>query len=300
MGEFDTTIGFTLVGILLNTFLWGVNMSQFTSYWGSPKDPLWVRLGIMFLFVLNAAQAATVLYMAWFYCVLNFNNPSVVATSLWPYPFTAFTTAIIALINQLFQTYRIYKFIPNKPLVGLLVVAILATCGMGIAAAIQSWIFSELAKLVSLQPVVEANLALQTTVDVGISIILSFSFARSKTDFKNTNQVLNLLIRGAVQSGIFTSIFALGTLLSFRFSPGTYMIALFAVPIGRIYVHTILDHLVGREELRNMLSNSGARINVNVHTTVDRSGGSESIALRNQTLHRKDSLSVKSPANHDA
>ncbi|KAJ6632120.1 hypothetical protein B0H10DRAFT_5194 [Mycena sp. CBHHK59/15] len=283
MREFDSTIGFTLVGILLNTFLLGIVTSQFATYSGSKyKDPVWVRAGVAVLFVINMTQGAAVLYMGWFYCVANFTNPSVVAISLWPYPFTALTTAVLALINQLFQCYRIYKFTASKILVGVIVAAALATCGMGLAAAVQSWIFSELAKLLALQPVVEGNLALQTTVDVVISIILSFSFSRSKTDFKRTNQVLNVLIRGAVQSGVFTSIFALGTLLSFRYSPGTYMIAIFALPIGRIYTHTLLDHLVAREQLRNILSNSANLVNVSnrSHST------SENIALKNQSMHK--------------
>ncbi|KAJ6628568.1 hypothetical protein B0H10DRAFT_160288 [Mycena sp. CBHHK59/15] len=280
MGEFDSTIGFTLVGILLNTFLLGIVTSQFATYANSKyKDPVWVKSGVAVLFVINMTQGALVLYMGWFYCVANFNNPSVVAISLWPYPFTALTTAVLALINQSFQCYRIWLFTQSRILVGVIMATALAACGLGIAAAVQSWIFSELAKLLALQPVVEANLALQTTVDVVISIILSFSFSRSKTDFQRTNQVLNVLIRGAVQSGVFTSIFALGTLLSFRFSPGTYMIAIFALPIGRIYTHTLLDHLVAREQLRSILSNSANFVNV--------SGGrstSDNFALKNRSM----------------
>ncbi|KAJ7467507.1 hypothetical protein FB451DRAFT_1258724 [Mycena latifolia] len=263
MGEFDQTIGFTLMGVTINTYLTGVIMSQFFTYWNSKfRDPWWLKSMVAFLFIINITQAAAVVYMSWFYCVTNFANPEVVAISLWPYPFTAFITAVVALINQMFQAWRIYVFTNNKILVGFLVVAALATCGMGIAAAIQSWILSELAKLIALQPVVEANLALQCAIDVIIAIRLTVSFSHSKTSFGRTDKVLNRLIRTAVQSGFFTAVFALGTLLSFRFSPGTYMIALFALPIGRIYTHTMMDHLITREQLRNLLSNGGNLISV--------------------------------------
>ncbi|KAJ7463625.1 hypothetical protein FB451DRAFT_1265074 [Mycena latifolia] len=251
MGEFDQTIGFTLMGVTINTYLTGVIVSQFFTYWNSKfNDAWWLKSIVAFLFIINITQAAAVVYMSW-----NFANPSVVAISLWPYPFTAFMTAILALINHMFQAWRIYVFTKSKILVGFLVVAALATCGMGIAAAIQSWILSELAKLIALQPVVEANLALQCAIDVIIAIRLTVSFSHSKTSFVRTDKVLNKLIRTAVQSGFFTAVFALGTLLSFRFSPGTYMIALFALPIGRIYTHTMMDHLITREQLRNLLSN---------------------------------------------
>ncbi|KAJ7452738.1 hypothetical protein B0H11DRAFT_283318 [Mycena galericulata] len=258
MGDFDNTIGFILAGVLLNTLLAGVVASQFSTYWSSKfDDSLWVRLGVLGLFIINATEVATVLYMVWFYCVSNFNNPDVIATSLWPgVPFTALTTAVIALMNQAFQTYRIYKFTDSKILVGVLAAAAIATWGLGFAAAVQSWIFSELAKLATLRPIVEANLALQTAIDVAISVILSISFSRTKTSFRSTNRVLDSLIRGAVHSGVFTSLFALGTLLSFRYAPNTYMIAIFALPIGRVYTHTLLDHLIGREKLLTILSGS--------------------------------------------
>ncbi|KAJ6514315.1 hypothetical protein C8R47DRAFT_1090920 [Mycena vitilis] len=263
MGEFDQTIGATLLGVLINTYLTGVIMSQFFTYWLSNyKDPWWTRCLVAFLLVVNLTQAGAVVYMSWFYCVQNFANPSAIAVSLWPYPFTALGTAVLAITFQAFQAWRIYAFTRNKFLLGGLVVTSLATCGMGLAAAIQSWLFSELDKVAALQPIVEANLSFQTAIDVTIAAILTWIFSNSKTSFKKTDRVLNRLIRTAVQSGSFTAVFALGTLFTFRFAAGTYMLAIFALPIGRIYTHTMMDHLITREELRAILSNGGNIVSV--------------------------------------
>ncbi|KAJ7151915.1 hypothetical protein C8R43DRAFT_1004650 [Mycena crocata] len=294
-GEFDQTIGFTLLAVTINTYLTGVIMSQFFTYWMSKyEDPWWTRSLVAFLFIVNVTQAAAVIYMSWFYCVTNFTNPNVVAISLWPYPFTALTTAVLALVTQTFQTWRIYLFTRSKLLALVLLVTALPTCGIGVAAAVQSWIFSELAKLVVLQPIVEANLALQCAVDVAIAIIMSVMFSRSRTSLPKTDKVINRLIRTAVQSGSFTAVFALGTLLSFRFSPGTYMLGLFALPIGRIYTHTMMDHLICRDELRNMFSNGGgivsfpvfdlatATLNFNLNTATP-TGGTETIIMQDTT-----------------
>ncbi|KAJ7463575.1 hypothetical protein FB451DRAFT_457146 [Mycena latifolia] len=255
MGEFDQTIGVTLMGVMSNTYLTGVIMSQFFTYWNSEfEDPGWLKSMVAFLFIINITHAAALVYMSWFYCVTNFANPRVAEIALWPYSLTAFMTTVLALINQMFQAWRIYVFTKNKILVGSLVVAALVTCGVGITAAIQSWILSELAKLIALQPVVEANLTLQCAIDVIIAIVLTVIFSRSKTSFRRTDEVLNRLIRTAVQSGFFTAVFALGTLLLFRFSPGTQIFVLFALPIGRIYTHTMMDSLITREELRDLLT----------------------------------------------
>ncbi|KAJ7463560.1 hypothetical protein FB451DRAFT_1264895 [Mycena latifolia] len=239
MGEFDLTIGVTLMGVMINTYLTGVIMSQFLTYLNSSASM------VAFLFIINITQAAAVVYdLVRRKCMVsrrNFTNPSVVAIGIWSYPFTAFVTAVLA----------------NKNLVGFLVVTALATCGMGIAAGIQALILSELAKLIALQPVVEANLAPQCALDVIIAIVLTIIFSRSKTSFGRTDEVLNHLIRTAIQFGFFTAVFALGSLLSFRFSPGTFMIELFSIPIGRIYTHTMMDYLITHEQLRNLLTKSG-------------------------------------------
>ncbi|KAJ7882489.1 hypothetical protein B0H13DRAFT_2344571 [Mycena leptocephala] len=284
MGEFDQTIGFTLMGVTVNTYLTGVIMSQFFTYWNSRyQDLCWIKALVAFLFVVNATQAAAVVHMS-LYCVANFANPQVVAISLWPYPFTALTTAVLAFTNQMLQSSRIYLFTRNKTLVGFLVAGSLAACGTGVAAAIEAWIFHKLAKLVLLQPIVEVNLALQCAIDVIIAAVLTVVYSKSKTTFIRTDKVLDRLIRTAVQSGFFTAVFALGTLLSFRFSVDTYMIGLSALPIGRIYTHTMMDHLINREQLHKNLSNSGNITVSNFDATGEGSGGASDgtvILLRN-------------------
>ncbi|KAF8210028.1 hypothetical protein K438DRAFT_1960254 [Mycena galopus ATCC 62051] len=206
-------------------------------------------------FIQLQALGAAVGYMAWVYCVTNFTNPEIVASFLWPHSFTAITTAILAILNQILQAWRIYLFTRNKILFGFLAITSLATCGIGFYAAIGTWIFSEWPEPHALHPAAEANLSLQCAIDVIIAAILTRIYSKSKTAFSSTDTVLNRLIRTAVSSGSFTAVFALGTLFAFRFSPETCMVALFGIPIGRIYTHTILDHLVRRQELRSILNN---------------------------------------------
>ncbi|KAJ7055737.1 hypothetical protein C8F01DRAFT_1258114 [Mycena amicta] len=233
-------------------------MSQFWRYWiAKYPDPIWIKCLVGFLFVINSSQAGTVIYMAWWYCVTNFNVPAAAKVALWPFPYTAFCTALLALTNQIFQLYRIYLFTSNRILCLLLLAAALAACGTGIAAAVGAWLAHTLPKLKALKPIVTANLSIQVAVDVIIAVVLSVSLTRSKTSIAKTDRVLDTLIRTAIQSGSFTAIFALGTLFSFRFATGTQMLGLFALPIGRIYTHTMLDHFISRDSLRNLLSDDG-------------------------------------------
>ncbi|KAJ6493377.1 hypothetical protein C8R45DRAFT_1136562 [Mycena sanguinolenta] len=254
-------LGFTLMGVIIDAYLTGVIMTQFSTYLTRDlpghDDPLWVKCLVAFLFVVNISQAAAVAYMAWFYCVTNFANPEIVYYNLWAYPFTALTTAILAITNQMFQTWKIYLFTRNKTFVVFLTATSMAACGVGITVAVKSWFIVEFPKLAVLQPIVEANLALQCAVDVIIASILTLTLCKSRTSFAHTDRILNRLIRTAVQSGSFTALFALGNLFSVHFSPKTSMLSLFMLPIGRIYTHTMMDHFVSREQFQHIPPNNG-------------------------------------------
>jgi len=67
----------------------------------------------------------------------------------------------------------------------------------------------------------------------------------------------------AIQSGVFCTIFALGTLITFRVTPQSNLFCLFAFPAGRIYTNTLMDTLNVRYGLRDILNETRA-INISV------------------------------------
>ena len=97
-----------------------------------------------------------------------------------------------------------------------------------------------------------------------------FVLSRSRTGFRKTDTIINRLIRGAIQTGLFASIFALADLFSFVLHGDTNLYAMFAFPIGRIYTNvspfdkkgntgivnrdqqTLLDTLNARIDLKNL------------------------------------------------
>ncbi|CAK5284819.1 unnamed protein product [Mycena citricolor] len=304
---FYNTLGCILVGMIFNTCLMGVLIPHFYRYWATKfNDPLWIKLFVLFLFLFNASQTAAVCYLTWFFMVENFTNKAAVQIDLWPFPYTAISkwplkvnsqglkpfagTAILALIFQVFQTWRMYAFNKNKPLALFLGATALATCGLGVAAGIRSWILADLKKLFVLGPIVKANLAMQCGLDIFIAAALSVIFERSKTSLKRTDQVLNRLIQTAVQSGFFTAVFALGSLFAFHFGPRTSVISVFALPIGRIYTHTLMDHFNSRLELRRLLNNDGNVITMPQFAGPHgRAGAVDTIMLSNSRLNASES-----------
>jgi hypothetical protein len=68
-------------------------------------------------------------------------------------------------------------------------------------------------------------------------VTLIIIFSRSRTGFRKTDTVLNRLIRGAIQTGLFTGIFSMADLITFVVLPNTNVYVMFAIPLGRIYTN---------------------------------------------------------------
>ncbi|TFK37449.1 hypothetical protein BDQ12DRAFT_724281 [Crucibulum laeve] len=96
-------------------------------------------------------------------------------------------------------------------------------------------------------------LVLQTATDLILNGLLIYILARQRTGVQRTDTVLKRLIRGAVQSGLFVTVFAMGDLFSFRFRSATNLYAMFAYPIGRVYTNTLMDTLNTRVNLRAIM-----------------------------------------------
>ncbi|KAJ7640753.1 hypothetical protein DFH06DRAFT_621401 [Mycena polygramma] len=247
MGELDTTVGPLLVGILFNTYLYGLVTSQYLDYWNHQfNDALWIKITVILLLLVDTAHSIIGIYELWHLCVSNFTNPSILLVVDFTIPFTAIAMSTSGVITQIFLGHRVFQLTQSKPLA--IVLGVLSTGGFvsGCIAGVKSGIIKKGADFGEIIPIVTCWLTLLTSVDLLITGILIYVLSRSKTGFRRTDTIINRLIRGAIQTGLFASMFALADLFSFIFAPNTSFYAMFAFPIGRIYTTTLLNTLNAR------------------------------------------------------
>ncbi|KAF5363647.1 hypothetical protein D9756_000495 [Leucocoprinus leucothites] len=251
MGQFDLVVGPLLMGILLNTYLYGLVTYQFIVYYTSKfDDALWIRAIVGILFVVDTLHSCIAVYGAWETCVTNFANPAHFANVSWTIPFTACATSVAALLSQGFLAHRVLILTKNKILTGILLLLSFLGFFFGFYAGIYSGILSSVAKFGPLAPYVTCWLGFQTAADVLITGTLTYTLKNARTGFHKTDTIINRLIRGAIQTGFFASVFAIGDLFSFLLARQTYFYAMFAYPIGRIYTNTLLDTLNARNRFK--------------------------------------------------
>ncbi|TFK50705.1 hypothetical protein OE88DRAFT_1631274 [Heliocybe sulcata] len=246
-------IGILLLGIIFNTYLYGLVSWQFLIYHTTKfNDPWRVRAVVGTLFVLDTLHSAVAVYAAWDMCVTNFGNPAVILTVSWEIPFTAVATSCAAIITQFFLAHRVLRLTKSWIITGFICLLSLAGFVFGVVAGVRSGIIQDVSKFSVLAPLVTCWLGFQTAADLSITLALTVALWRSRTGIRKTNTILNRLIRGAVQTGLFASIFALGDLFGFLLHRDTNLYAMFAYPIGRIYTNTLLDTLNSRITLQNI------------------------------------------------
>ncbi|KAF8078980.1 hypothetical protein FPV67DRAFT_89118 [Lyophyllum atratum] len=257
MGAFDTTVGVLLLGIFFNTYLYGLVTYQFVVYANAKfHDPLWIRTIVGTLFVTDTIHSAVAVYAAWDTCVTNYNNPVSLGFVGWTIPFTAVATAVAAIFTQGFLGHRV--LILTKKTYLVVIIGVLSFVGFvfGVYSGVMSGVINDVSKFGPLKPFVVCWLGFQTSADLMITFVLSYVLTRSRTGFRKTDTIINRLIRGAIQTGTFSSLFAVGDLVSFTLYGDTNFYAMFAYPIGRIYTNTLLDTLNARLELKKNMSNT--------------------------------------------
>ncbi|KAG6371817.1 hypothetical protein JVT61DRAFT_9178 [Boletus reticuloceps] len=254
---YESTIGTLLVGIFFNTFLYGLVTYQFAAYCRIKfNDRPVTKYMVLFLFILDTVHSTSVIYMAWNYLVANYDNPAALAVAEWPHTFTPIATALAALVTQLYLGFRIWCLTSSWVLYGVVILLAIPSFVLGVACSIEAWIIKVLSELPRLTPLVIAWLSMQVIVDAFITITLIIVFSRSRTGFCKTDTIINRLIRGAIQTGLFTGIFSMGDLITFVVLPSTDLYGMFAIPIGRIYTNTLLDTLLTRESLKAEMVNT--------------------------------------------
>ncbi|KAF8899094.1 hypothetical protein BD779DRAFT_59911 [Infundibulicybe gibba] len=255
MGDFDQSVGLLLMGLFLNTYLYGLVTYQFIVYYNTKfHDPLWIRAVVASLFVLDTVHSGVAVYSGWETCVQNYNNPASLLYVGWTIPFTAAATAAAALITQAFLGHRVFILTKSKPLVSIIGVLAILGFFFGVYCGVYSGQLNDVRLFDPLRKFVTCWLVFQTSADVIITFVLTTVLSRSRTGFRKTDSIINRLIRGAIQTGLFASIFALADLFSFLLDKDSYLYAFFAYPLGRIYTNTLMDTLNARITLKNMTS----------------------------------------------
>ncbi|KAH8829004.1 hypothetical protein DL96DRAFT_1023574 [Flagelloscypha sp. PMI_526] len=250
MGAFDLTIGALLLGFSFNIYPYGLVCHRYLAYASLEfNDPIWLRALVAVLFAIDTSQTILEFYGVWYFAVENYANPTALTGLFWVSTVTGITTALSSFIVQAFLIHRLWRFTGQFWFCSFLNLAALGACLCGVIACIQAALLVDLAKFAAIVPLATACLGMEAGVDIIITVFLSRTLWLSKTGRTRTNTIIHRCSGAAIQSGLFSSVFAIANLVVFVLWTDTYLYTIFSWPLGRIYSYSLLYTLVIRKEL---------------------------------------------------
>ncbi|KAH6912776.1 hypothetical protein BKA70DRAFT_1422340 [Coprinopsis sp. MPI-PUGE-AT-0042] len=291
-------VNFVILGVFLNTYLYGLATFQYASYATTKfKDPLWIKATVLALFALDTLHSSSLIWMIWVYAIEGTADfTRLLRNPVWAHQMTIALTAIIAFLTQFFLSYRTYRLTKAKVLFGMSIVAEVGALTSGIVCTVRSFRLHSVVQLSSLKPYIAAWLISETITDLAVCGLLLWTLARSRTGFTASDTVVKRLMRGALQTGCFAGIFAVITLILFLTSRDTQLFSLTGIPISRLYSNTLMDTILCRGVLREIMNqsepthnstsiglgsvNPTSSIALQIHKEVDHDTGRESFQVR--------------------
>ncbi|TFK72633.1 hypothetical protein BDN72DRAFT_835932 [Pluteus cervinus] len=207
--ELEIGLGVLLMGSLFAMALWGVTCVQvYTYFTRSSSDRLILKATITFLLVLITFDRALLNYILYFYLIKQFGNP----LTLWVVNWSNFAhdtiRPVVGFIVRTMFIHRVYIF-SNKSILLASWIMVFSFTGLVTGVLLQlSGFFGPDAIADGL---IYSNLGAVTLANLSITTSLCYLLHRSKTGFRRTNSIVQVLIIYTVGTG---GLVTLGSLLT--------------------------------------------------------------------------------------
>ncbi|KAK1231446.1 hypothetical protein PQX77_005426 [Marasmius sp. AFHP31] len=241
MGQFDDPIGSILISTWVCSMLEMLILTDTYYYYSHyKKDSLALKVFIGTVVLVDFVSLMTDFADVYYLAVKYWGQEIVLQQQYWPVPAYLATTGVTALLVQCFLIQRVWVLTKNFILPSILVLGALASFGGSLATAISFAIYRAYADRFKGRVPVILWMSLTTATDVGITLILILRLYSMKTSFKQTETIIQRLIRTSMQTGSTTCVVAIITLITYLINNASNVETAFAFILGRVYVLTLL------------------------------------------------------------
>jgi hypothetical protein len=255
--DLSLILGPIVLAVVFNGAIYGTCVIQWYNYYTSGyKDPWYTRLLVLWVMFLDTFHTAAATYMLWEFVVPNFGKPEIFVRLPWPFPTTPIFICLASVPVQIFLAYRIKGLSHSWVLFIGLASLSLAQGACGIAGGALATINPDPAHFTALLPLANSWISIAVFVDVSITLSLFYYLRRSKTGFKRTDNIIERLIRTAIETSSVGAIFCIIDVIVFTTRIDTNLHFFFALPQGRIYTNTLMMTLNSRATLREEMNST--------------------------------------------
>ncbi|KAJ7330391.1 hypothetical protein DFH08DRAFT_882538 [Mycena albidolilacea] len=243
----EDILGPYYIGVVLNTFLYGILVLQTITYYQNYKrDRRWLRLFILYIFIAETVNTAVSVAMIYQPLISQFGTikPMFLFPSLLPGQ-PIMETAVSVPV-QFFYAWRIRIILQNW-------IAPVFICLTSLAALGGAWwtsfvvqnAINYLHKSDIDHPALVWSVS-SAACDVLITVCLFFSLRGRKTGIKNTDDAVNRIVRTTVQTGALTMCFTALNVGLFVGLPNSTLSFVFDFALPKLYSNALVSTLNAR------------------------------------------------------
>ncbi|KAJ7182480.1 hypothetical protein C8R43DRAFT_967295 [Mycena crocata] len=244
----DGTIGLWLIGLFLESILFGAGLLQTHLYFlWYPKDGWITKATVWTIVVLETLQTTIFFAGCYFSLVTHFGDFATLAVPSWHIPVQCLFLYMTGFVAQAYYARCIYLFYDKDKILPIIIFIFaclsLAAGAVEVSLIVQIGFGSPFDRGHQAAAYTQAVLTLITDLLVTVGLCWRMHVSRSDIQMQSTNNLINFLIITAVNRGALTMITAAMCLILNIVVPTTFAFHLTLVLISKFYMNSLLAML---------------------------------------------------------
>ncbi|KAL1939528.1 hypothetical protein VTO73DRAFT_9839 [Trametes versicolor] len=249
----DKTYGALLVGTFLGLILYGLTLHQAYRYFRLyPNDSKWLKILVAMVLVAETFTSFLGVHACYYQLVTNYFHPQALTRPSWSLNLLASASGFAMVISQSFFVRRVWIIGARfRPLVIVSILCTLAAQGVLTAVTIKGFLgadqdstFEEEFALGTKNAIASA---LALVGDCLLTSVLIYVLHRSRTGYKRTDSMIDLMIMYSVGTGLLTEIAEILTTILAMVYPGQQVYVAVGIPATKLCANTLLVALNSRQ-----------------------------------------------------
>ncbi|KAL5512645.1 hypothetical protein ACEPAG_2911 [Sanghuangporus baumii] len=257
----DNTLGVLYLGVTLAMALWGASCVQTYYYFNHyPDDALWLKALVAVVWTLDTVHQGLITHCVYKYLITEYGNLAFLDTIVETLLVEIYFEALVVLLVQAFFILRVWRLSEkNIPLAVILVALALSSFALSLVFTIKGQQLKTFTRLKEIYALNRSINVINAVTDVTVAAVLIYLLNKSRTGFRRSNHIINHLIFYSLNTGLLTSIDAIGSLVGNVVWGNTFIYIFFFVNISRFYTNSFLATLNTRQGIHGIDENSNGQ-----------------------------------------
>ncbi|KAL5482979.1 hypothetical protein ACEPAI_9574 [Sanghuangporus weigelae] len=257
----DNTMGVLYLGVTLAMALWGASCVQTYYYYNHyPDDAPWMKSLVAVVWTLDTVHQGLITHSVYKYLITEYGNLVYLNTIVETLLVEIYFEALVVLLVQAFFILRVWRLSEkNIPLAVILVALSISSFALSVVFTVKGHQLKTFSRLKEIYALNRSINVINAVTDVSIAAALIYLLNKSRTGFRRSNHIINHLIFYSLNTGLLTSIDAIGSLVGNVVWGDTFIYIFFFVNISRLYTNSFLATLNTRKGIHGIDENSNGQ-----------------------------------------